>query len=169
MELRGPDAVVTDPFLAAVRRRHPDVDLVQLPPEAPPSDPPAPVDADTVAEVRDLVRDFAAELWRAVTPLRTAAPEARTRFGATEGDVVATARVVDRRADGFEVLVRLRGELEGRGWAVHRPPGGLERIAANLDDGTVTASYAEASGALVLEVVSADLPVGVEVARELVR
>ena len=32
MRLLPPETPVTDPFLAAFRRRHPDVDLVLLPP-----------------------------------------------------------------------------------------------------------------------------------------
>ena len=39
---------------------------------------------------------------------------------------------------------------------------------ATLDGGRLVASYAEETGALVLEVCSAALPVGVERARELV-
>jgi hypothetical protein len=79
------------------------------------------------------------------------------------------ARVVERRDDGFALLVRLRGELEERGWFVQRPPGGLERLVAELDGGHLVASYAEQSGTLVVELSSSALRVGVERARELVR
>jgi len=37
MELRPPTEPIDDPFFAAVRRRHPDVDVVLLPPPDPPT------------------------------------------------------------------------------------------------------------------------------------
>ena len=48
MELRPPGTPIDDPFFAAVRRRHPDVDLVVLPPDAPEEEPAATVDDATV-------------------------------------------------------------------------------------------------------------------------
>jgi hypothetical protein len=91
------------------------------------------------------------------------------QFADRETDVRAVARVVERTGDGYVVLLRLRHELERRGWIVQRPPDGLERLVAELDGGRLTATYAEGSGALLLELSSAALPVGVERARELVR
>jgi hypothetical protein len=167
MELRPPGTPIDDPFFAAVRRRHPDVDLVALPPDegAGPADP---VADTTVARVVELVTEAASELWAAVAPASAVVPETRLRYADREADVRAVARAVEQRTDGFEVLVRLRHELEQRGWSVQRPPGGLERIVAGLDGGLVTASCSE-SGTVLLEVSSAALPVGVDRARELVR
>jgi hypothetical protein len=168
MELRGPDSPIGDPFFAAIRRRHPDVDLVVLPPEEPAEDPAAAVDDATVRRAVELVAGAAAQLWAAVAPLSEQLPETRVRYADRESDVRAVARVVERRSDGYAVLVRLRHELEERGWSVQRSRGGLERIVGELDGGRLQASYAEESGAVVVELSSAPLPVGVERARELV-
>ena len=104
----------------------------------------------------------------AIAPLSETEPEAGLRYGDRESEVQAVARVVDRREDGYAVLVRLRHELELRGWTIRRPPGDLERLTASLDGGRLVASYAEETGVVVLELCSAALPVGVERARELV-
>ena len=168
MELRPPGTPIDDPFFEAVRRRHPDVDLVALPPDDT-TEPADPVDDATVDRVVELVAEAAADLWSAVAPDGEAVPTTRVQFADRESDVRAVARVVASTGDGYELLVGLRHELERRGWFVQRPPGGLERLVAELDGGRLLASYAEGSGALLLELSSAALPVGVERARELVR
>jgi len=168
MELRPPGTPIDDPFFDAVRRRHPDVDLVALPPDAT-TEPADPVDDATVARVAELVAEAAADLWSAVAPGSVTAPTTQVRFADRESDVRAVARVVESTRDGYALLVRLRHELEQRGWLVDRPPGGLERLVAELHGGRLLASYAEGSGALLLDLSSAALPVGVDRARELVR
>ena len=130
MEIRPSGAPIDDPFFAAVRRRHPDVDIVVLPPTAPEVEPETTVDDATVDRATELVEAFADELWVAIAPLSETEPEARLRYGARESEVRAVARVVDRRSDGYAVLVRLRHELELRGWAVApaaRRPGAADR------------------------------------------
>ncbi len=132
-----------------------------------------PVDEPTLDRALELVAEAAAELWTAVAPGSEQAPETRLRYAGREADVRAVARVVEKRTDGYALLVRLRHELEQRGWSVQRPPSpqdrALERLVAEQHGGTLVASYAQPSGAVVLELASAPLPVGVERARELVR
>lgn len=172
MELRPPGAPIEDPFFDAVRRRHPDVDLVVLPPDDA-TEPADPVDDATVARVVQLVAEAAADLWSAVAPGSGATPTTRVGFADRETDVRAVARVAETTRDGYALLVRLRHELEQRGWFVQRPPSRqgseLERLVAELDGGHLVASYAEGSGAVLLELSSSALPVGVERARELTR
>ena len=168
MEIRPSGAPIDDPFFAVVRRRHPDVDLVVLPPDDE-AQPVETVDDATVDRAAELVEAFAHTLWVAIAPLSETEPEARLRYGEREAEVRAVARVVDRREDGYAVLVRLRHELELRGWAVRRPPGALERLTAGLAGGRLMATYAEETRVVTLELSSAPLPVGVERARELVR
>jgi hypothetical protein len=168
MEIRPSGAPIDDPFFAAVRRRHPDVDVVLLPPAAPEEEPLETVDDAGVDRAVELVEALADELWVAVAPLSESPPEVRLRYGERESSVQAVARVVDRRSDGYAVLVRLRHELELRGWAVRRPPGQFERLTASLDGGRLVASYAEGTGVVLIELRSAGLPVGVARARELV-
>jgi hypothetical protein len=169
MEIRPSGAPIDDPFFAAVRRRHPDVDVVVLPPDPPDIEPAEAVDDATVDRATELVEAFAGQLWVAIAPLSETEPETRLRYGGRESEVQAVARVVDRRSDGYAVLVRLRHELELRGWTVRRPAGDLERLMAGLDGGRLVASYAEETGVVVVELSSVALPVGVERARELVR
>jgi hypothetical protein len=168
MELHPLSDPLGDPFFDALRRRHPDVDVVVLPPEPPPLVQ-EPVGGDEVAATLTRVATLAQRLWASAARESTAAPDARFRYGTGPETVRATSRVVTRRDDGFHVLVALRHELETHGWEVTRPPGAVERILANLDDLTVTASYAERSGALLLEVSSESLPVGADRARDLTR
>ncbi len=171
MELRPPGSPVDDPLFAAVRRRHPDVDLVVLPPAEPETEPESAVDDATVARTVELVAETAGRIWSAVAPLSDQQPEARLRFAERESEVRAVARVVEKRSDGYALLVRLRHEMEERGWSVQRPPGpevALERLAAERDGGRLTASYAETSGAVLVELSSAPLPVGTDRARGLV-
>ncbi len=169
MELHRLSDPIHDPFLDAVRRRHPDVDVVVLPPEPPPGDAPPPLTDDVVAATLVSVATLARQLWGSVAPDSEEVPEARYVYGAGPGAVRATSRVVTRRDDGFHVLVALRHELETDGWEVVRPPGVVERLEARLDDLLVTASYAEESGALVVAVASESMSVGQPRARELTR
>jgi len=164
MQLRPPDAPL-DAFFAPVRRRHPDVDIVVLPPEQPPSA--EPVDPAQVDATLDRVRDTAARVCE--TALRGTVPPARWRFGPDDGTVVASVRVVSTTPDGFGALVALRGDLESGGWRVRRQPGEVERLSGVMDDVRVQGSYAASTGTLLLDVRSEPLYVGRAAARDLVR
>jgi hypothetical protein len=168
MELHPLSDPLGDPFFDALRPRHPDVDVVVLPPEPPPLVQ-EPVGGDEVADALTRVATLAQRLWASAARESTGSPDARFRYGTGRGTVRATSRVVTRRDDGFHVLVELRHELETHGWQVTRLPGAVERIVGQFDDLTVTASYAERSGALLLEVSSESLPVGADRARDLTR
>lgn len=174
MEPRPLSDPLGDPFFDAVRRRHPDVDIVVLPPVPPPlpADPLGsvePVGDDEVAATLIRVATLARQLWATAARESAAEPQSRLSYGAGPGAVRATARVATRRDDGFHVLVALRHDLETNGWEVTRPPGAVERLLAHLDDLTVSASYAEGSGALLVEVSSGSLAVGADRARALTR
>lgn len=163
MELTPPTAPLP-PFWAAVRRRHPDVDLVVLPDEQPAVEPA--VD-DTVVHtavdrVTAAVRDLAGDQEAPDDPAAIA-------YGPAEGTVVARARVSAGRPDGHEALRALRSRLEADGWEVRRLEGDVVRLVARRDELHVRASYAEPNGAFLLEVVSDPLPVGKDRARGLVR
>ena len=165
MEIRPPDAPL-DAFFAPVRRRHPDVDIVVLPSteQVPSAEP---VDAARVEAVLDRVAQTAVSVWAAaVGP--AAPPAARWRFGPDDGTVVASVRAGATTPDGFGALGALRGALEGDGWRVRRPPGEVARLSGVRDALRVQASYAESTGALLLEVRSEPIHVGRVRARELV-
>jgi hypothetical protein len=161
MEIRPPTEQIDDPFFAAVRRRHPDVDIVVLPADDEPDA--APLSPAEVAAALHRVTMLAGALWSTAMPGATEQPDARFRFGASPASARAVATVSARRADGFAVLVQLRHELERLGWAVARPQGaGIERLTGVFDDMELTASYAEVSTALLLTISSGSLPVGAE-------
>ncbi len=164
MELRnGP---IDDPFFREVRRRHPDIDIVQLPPEPPPAEPGE--DADEVAaEALIRINTEAHRLWSAIAPDATERPASRFRFGNDAASVRPVAELNVRRDDGYEVLVRLRHELESHGWEVRRPDGPVEQLAGRLDGHAVSASYAEAHGVLVFTMSGPSVTVGATRAGEL--
>ncbi len=177
MRLEQPGTPVHDPFFTAVRRRHPEVDLVLLPPEHPPSGAP-PVDLSD-ADALDLRVRLAAQarrLWRAsATPPDAGSvrqepePDTDLRYGAEQSVVRAVARMAGRRADGAELMVALRATLERAGWRVTHRPGRVEQVTATWAGLDAQATYAAASGVVVLTLSSADQRVGVERARDLVR
>ena len=155
-------------LFAELHRRHPDVDLVILPPSPPPADVPQ-ADDDVVAAAFSDVARATRQVWATVVPDGTAQPRTRWSYAADPGRVQPVGRVVERRADGFHLLVGLRHELEGNGWAVTRPAGAVERLTGRLDDLTLTASYAEATDVLLLTVSHEPLVVGPQRAVALVR
>ena len=159
MELPPPTAPLP-PFWAAVRRRHPDVDIVVLP------DDPASADA----EVDDRTVRSALDRVNSVVDVLGADPpaEARLGYGPQPGTVLARVRLASHREDGPATLNRLRDQLEEQGWTLRRPEGGVARIVGHRADLHVRASWAEPTGAFLLDVSTDPLPVGNERARKLV-
>lgn len=167
---REPPGPVGDPFFDEVRRRHPDVDIVLLPPsdgEQAAADSPV-VGDDVVATARIRVDAAARQLWEAAAPGSDELPEERLGYAAHEGWLRSSARVAEKRDDGADALDRLERDLRGRGADVRRESGALPRLLATLDDLTVTASAAP-TGAVLLAVESEPLHVGESRAPELVR
>jgi len=159
MELQPPTAPLP-PFWAAVRRRHPDVDIVILPAgePAPPADL---VDDEVVVATVDRVN-------AAVDSLGGESPAAaRIGFGPDPGTVVPRVRLASHRDDGIAMLNRLRDQLEEQGWTVRRPGGGVARLVGHRDDLHVRASYADQTGSFLLDVSADPLAVGTDRAREL--
>lgn len=161
MELQPPTAPLP-PFWAAVRRRHPDADIVLLP-----VDPPGPA----AVEVDDrTVEDAVARVDATAAALGAEPPAtAEIGFGPDPGTVVARVRLATHRQDGLETLNRVRDLLDGHGFSVRRPEGGLARLVGHRDDLHVRASYAEPTTTFLLEVSSDPMPVGNDRARGLVR
>jgi hypothetical protein len=168
MQLTRATGPIPDPFFEAVRRRHPDVDIVLLPPDQP---PPAqvspPVDDETVLAAVARAASLAASLWRVVPEAPEPAPEAMLTVGPAQGTVQPRARVVRHDPDGRALLVRLKDELAERGWRVDRIPGLVERLVAEGDRASVTASYAPDYNTFIFELITPPLQVGPERARTL--
>ncbi|MBM7517360.1 hypothetical protein [Nocardioides nitrophenolicus] len=126
--------VAADPFWSVVRRRHPDVDLVLLPPAAAPeeSEPePAPTSvADASAECLARV----AELWDLLVG-GTVPDEQRSAWttgpapGLMRHEATWTLLAVDPvLATG--TLERAAASLRDEGWRVLAPPDGMPRVLA---------------------------------------
>ena len=161
MELQPPTAPLP-PFWAAVRRRHPEVDIILLP-AGEPTPPGDEADDGAVAAAVDRVN-------AAVDALGAEPPAAaRIGFGPDPGTVVPRVRLASHREDGLADLDRLRDQLEGLGWTVRRPEGGVARLVGERDDLHVRASYAEETGSFLLDVAADPLVVGNLRARELTR
>ncbi len=154
-----------DPFFAPLRGRHPDVDLVLLPPE--PARRPEHLDASCVAAAAEQAARTAALLGAGAG----LASETGTRlgFGPDPGTVVATARLVESCAEDATVLDRLAGVGAGDGWEVHLRAGAVASLVGRGGDLRLRATYAAATRALVVEVASMPLAVGSATARDLVR
>ena len=159
MELQPPTAPLP-PFWAAVRRRHPDVDIVLLP-AGEPAPPGGDVDDQAVLAAVERVNT-------AVDDLGAEPPAAaRIGYGPDPGTVVPRVRLASHREDGLATLIRLRDQLEEQGWTVRRPEGGVARLVGDRGDLHVRASYAEQTGSFLLDVSTDPLPVGNARAREL--
>ena len=167
MEFQSPTEPVPDPFMAAVRRRQPDVDLVMLPSEQPRTSTDR-VDDARVTETLDRLQRQATQLWAHVAEA-TEAPVVRLAFGPVPGTVVARSRQSAHVPDRPHVLDDLHDALEGDGWEFRRPWGAVERLVGRLDGVELRATYAGKTGALLVVLTSAALTVGPERARELVR
>lgn len=164
MKLTPPTAPLPS-FWATVRRRHPDVDIVVLPDEPPAGGHEQADEADEGTALAAVERVAAA--FRGLA----GDPEARATlgYGPADGTVVARARVAARRPDGRDALVALRHRLEADGWEVRRLEGDVLRLVGRRQGLHLRASYAEPTGAYLLEVTSDPLTVGRRRARELVR
>lgn len=128
------EQVAADPFWSVVRRRHPDLDVVVLPPvDGAVPDPPddvVPSDAEQVAAAADAdVRDRCREL------VGEEPDEVEARW--TSGEVRGTRRrettarlpgVDDVRAIGL--LLRAEEALRSEGWHVLSPSDGIPRVLA---------------------------------------
>jgi hypothetical protein len=128
--------LLSDPFLAEVRRRRPDVDIVVLPPERP-----AQSDVRTAAELDGIPERLPAELaelWAhmASDPALPDLPSGVwTATGATSVRCRVEARIIDIPIDVGTMLPAKAGRaLTELGWQVLVPPRGLPRVQAVRGD-----------------------------------
>lgn len=135
------DPAARDPFWAPVRRRHPDVDIVMLPPEhpeQPASEEPAPEAAEPVdpAEVEELSDNLVSALWRAAVG-DTVPTEREQRWVQDRVQTTWTHETGDPAdpATAQAVVRRLADVLEQDGYDVLAPPDGLPRVQAGKPDG----------------------------------
>lgn len=169
-----------EPFFAAVRRRHPDVDIVALrgEPDADPAGPPARRGDPEVVDVQEARRCRAeaeallVDLFELLTPGLDQAAEAPVSGwrGAGSGELIAETSVrlpgVDEAA-GRASLDTAAGNLLARGWRVDRPEGGAPRIVAQRDQISVQVTWWPPVAAYDITVRTDPVRVGAETARKL--
>lgn len=168
------DVVRNDPFWSVVRRRHPDLDIVILPPEpAPVADSGLPErTAEPFAELEIAEADgWWAQLVGHGTPTTTR----RWIPGPTGDSVRHTATLTLDDVSSTAGLGHLREAgalLDADGWHVFTPPTGMPRVTADrpgeLGVESLLFGYAPDAGRLFLRLTSTGLPVGAERARELI-
>jgi hypothetical protein len=133
--------VSEDPFFGVVRRRHPDIDIVLLPPEPPaePNGEPAPALLDP-ADLADVPARFDAELTRLWDDVADgiARPDVRSRWtpGSSTGSVAREGLLAVEGVGGVvatQALVTAERALEADGWHVLVPETGMPRVLASRD------------------------------------
>lgn len=143
-----------DPFLTAVRRRHPDADLVVVPPE--PGRPPRPVAGDEeLADASQQVGDLADRLWAALDEPVPAG--VHWVHGPGDDTVAARSRLV-RAVPPTDALDRVEEVLAAAGAGVRRVAGAVERLVGRGPERTRARAWrTTGTGVLVVEVESEPL------------
>jgi hypothetical protein len=121
-----------------------------------------------VVASRGRVAETAAAAWTEATGM-VAEPDTRIGYGPDPGTLLVRARILSHVPDGPASTSALATHLERDGWRLERSGGGGQRFGGRRDDLTVRASYADASGALLLEITTDPVLVGTARVRELVR
>lgn len=144
----GPDdgAPAGDPFWDVVHRRHPDIDIIVLPPETratvPPADAPAAISLRDARLLAQDVNDLFTEMLELLLPGQApvAAP-LRWEGGAGVGAPTRSARVDDLDPEHARQLVSVAdAALTARAWRVASPDAAFHRLTATTAGMTVTLS-----------------------------
>lgn len=158
--------LLNDPFWSVVAARHPELEIVLLPPEAPGATGP-----DVSISVLDATADQVAEMvalvdgHRPALGLDQAAPERHAEVvpGPEPDTVEVRLKHTGPDPDGAEILALIERSADH---AVRRD-GEVIRLAAAFDLIRVHASWAAATEMLVVRATSPALRVGAEVAARL--
>lgn len=166
------DPLAQAPLLRVVHERHPDVDVVVLPPEAPapePADAPVPVTDAALDAEQSRVEDVLAGLLTAAGAEPVPAPRATWRSAPASHVVpVAEARLpIDGPEAGVAVGRALSARLRADGWDGRLDRAGVTPLLlAALDDRSVRVAWLD--DAVLVTVRGRDLPVATATARALV-
>lgn len=155
METPPTDPTLVDPMFRELRQRHPEVDIVLLPPQAPVAEPPVPAaDADQRGALADSlerhVDDLVARLSRepAWTAEQRAGRWITDEWGCT---CYETAVEVTGLTGGDNItLLRATGNaLVGLGWQARPVPGDRPRITARRRGGETTSARVRATSLVI--------------------
>lgn len=163
-----------DPFFDVVRRRHPDVDVVLLPPETP--TPERELTPLTLEEAEDLTSDLGAlvdNLWRQVDLPTGPAP--LVSWWGESGETARVEAALEagglEMIDGVRALATFERLLTDRGWRCSAPTDGMPRLLASDVHAGVTWQLQASSapqGRFALRVAAVDVPLTVEARARLV-
>ncbi len=154
MDSGEPRDVSDDPFFGEVRRRHPDVDIVLLPPEPPDGPAPTPVDPTALTGVAAEHDAEARALWSRVAG-GIDLPTGTTRWapGSLTGTVARESLLAAEGVDPVTAAAALAGaarSLGEDGWHVLEPDTGMPRVLAGRGEGAdrreVQVVHVEATG-----------------------
>lgn len=163
-----------DPFWSVVRRRHPDLDIVVLPPmqPAPTESGQARQDPESFARTRLAEMD---ELWATLVGHGLPRIDARWVPGPTDESVRRTVTFTLDEIDSTAGLGHLREALpplKAEGWSVFRPPTGMPRVVADrageFGDASLLFGYAPEQRRLFARLTSTGLVVGSREAMRLI-
>ena len=167
------DALAQAPLLRVVHERHPDVDVVVLPPESPApeqADQPVPVTDAALDAERSRVEAVVAELLAAAgADHADAAPRTTWRSApASHVAPVVEARLpIDGPEAGIAVGQALSARLRADGWDGRlQRTGATPLLLAALDDRSLRVAWLD--DAVLVTVRGRDLPVATATARSLV-
>lgn len=150
-----------DPFWDVVHQRHPDIDIIILPPEpAEPAEIPVPISSRDHRLLARGVQDLFTQMVDLLLPGQSlVAVPLRWEGGAGTGAPARSARVEDLEPEEARQLVTVAdAALTARAWRVTPPNGAFHRVTAIADDMTVTLSAHQ--GLCRLEVRGPDVALG---------
>lgn len=167
------DQINTDPFWSVVRKRHPDLDIVLLPPTPPAPDesglPPRAPEPFALAHIAETDT-----VWAEIVGHGMPRSSIRWIPGPTRDSVRHTVTLTLDEVDSGVGLDHLRGAadlLVAGAWRVFTPPTGMPRVTADRDgelgDEHLLIGYAPEALRLFLRLTSAGVPVGEQVAGQL--
>ena len=137
MEPDGPPAsgagvVASDTFFGVVRRRHPDIDIVLLPPESDDEEPSLPpLHAPRETHEAELQRE-AEDLWRDLLGPSPDGVGSRWEPGRSTTRLVVSAAAADiGDVQAAQALAQLQRRLEADGWHTLAPETGMPRVLAS--------------------------------------
>ncbi|GAA4804621.1 hypothetical protein ACFQ0K_11160 [Nocardioides caeni] len=165
LQRSDPALLDDDPFWSVVRRRHPEAEVVLVPPAPPPDRPGPPVARDVLDELVAALR----EAWRTVAPITSAAAATgddgppsvswRARSGGHALVLQKALRGIGA-AGGRELLRSIAAVLGRAGWLL-RPSGGDGLAVLDARGGLVDLRAEAGAGATVLTLATGVVTAGV--------
>jgi len=164
-----PRTLDDDPFWSRVRRRHPDVDVVLVPPDRSDAAPSLPSATPATPNEIGTMLSAVGELWRSVVrPLldgagATAPPSIRWRRRADGCSVVVQKALPGVGQEvGTDLLRALVHALHDRGWSIDPGTAAGELPALRASDGTRLLDAVAGPGATVVTLAGPSISLGTD-------